>query len=129
MARCPSHPDKNPSLSIKEENDRILLTCWAGCAAAEIVKALGLHLKDLFLDSGHSRQEIERAERERAQKRATRERWKRKWDAEIDARREAERLIRSAKNIPDSDAWSDDKRNKILNQLADAYLIIEREPG
>lgn len=48
IARCPAHEDKNPSLSISETDDRILLRCHAGCTAADIVGSLGLRLSDLF---------------------------------------------------------------------------------
>jgi hypothetical protein len=48
-ARCPAHDDRNPSLSIRETNDgTVLLKCWSGCTAAEIVAAVGLDLSDLF---------------------------------------------------------------------------------
>lgn len=49
MAKCPSHEDKKPSLRIAEApNGTILLTCWAGCQAIEIVQSVGLTLGDLF---------------------------------------------------------------------------------
>jgi hypothetical protein len=49
IALCPAHDDKRPSLSIKEGDDHhVLLKCWSGCGAAEIVSALGLSLADLF---------------------------------------------------------------------------------
>ncbi|MCL5979779.1 MAG: virulence-associated protein E [Gammaproteobacteria bacterium] len=49
IALCPAHSDKRPSLSIKQADDgRVLLKCWTGCGAAEIVSALGLSLADLF---------------------------------------------------------------------------------
>lgn len=48
-ALCPAHDDRRPSLSIREADDgKILLHCWAGCGAADIVNALGLTLTDLF---------------------------------------------------------------------------------
>lgn len=51
MACCPAHDDKDPSLSITEAGDgKVLLKCWAGCTAAEIVEAIGLGLRDLFPD-------------------------------------------------------------------------------
>jgi hypothetical protein len=50
MAGCPAHEDDNPSLSITERDGRILLKCFAGCAAESIVSALGLRLSDLFAD-------------------------------------------------------------------------------
>lgn len=48
IARCPSHSDKNPSLSIRNDNGKILLRCFAGCSAYEIVSSIGLSLSDLF---------------------------------------------------------------------------------
>ena len=49
MARCPGHDDDDNSLSIDEGNDgRILLKCFAGCAAEDIVTAVGLDMADLF---------------------------------------------------------------------------------
>jgi hypothetical protein len=48
-ACCPAHDDKSPSLKISEAEDgRLLLKCWAGCTAGEIVGAVGLALRDLF---------------------------------------------------------------------------------
>ena len=47
-ACCPAHEDKNPSLSIRETDDRLLLHCFAGCHSTEIVAAVGLSLADLF---------------------------------------------------------------------------------
>lgn len=51
IALCPVHGDKNPSLSIKLVEDRILVHCFAGCSAEEVTKAVGLSVKDLFLNS------------------------------------------------------------------------------
>jgi len=48
IARCPAHDDRSPSLVIKEVDDRLLLHCFAGCSAYEIVSAVGLELSDLF---------------------------------------------------------------------------------
>lgn len=51
MACCPAHEDRSPSLAIKENHDgRILLKCFAGCGAADVVHAVGLTLGDLFPD-------------------------------------------------------------------------------
>ncbi len=48
-ARCPAHPDRSPSLSIKEGSDgRALLYCFAGCSTPDVVAALGLAMRDLF---------------------------------------------------------------------------------
>lgn len=49
VARCPAHEDRSPSLSIGEAEDgRVLIHCFAGCGAAEVMSALGLSLTDLF---------------------------------------------------------------------------------
>jgi putative DNA primase/helicase len=53
MARCPAHEDSTPSLSIGQGDDgRILLKCFAGCTAEQIVKALGLTLRELMPERG-----------------------------------------------------------------------------
>lgn len=50
-ARCPAHEDRSASLSLAEGDDgRVLLRCFAGCGAADVVGALGLTLGDLFPD-------------------------------------------------------------------------------
>ena len=49
VAKCPAHADKSPSLSIRATSDgTVLLHCFAGCGAAEVVHAVGLELRDLF---------------------------------------------------------------------------------
>lgn len=50
-ARCPAHDDRSPSLSIREASDgTVLIKCFAGCGAVDVVTAAGLELKDLFPD-------------------------------------------------------------------------------
>jgi len=51
-ALCPAHDDKKPSLSIKLEQDKILLHCHAGCTKENILSALNLEIKDLFSGNG-----------------------------------------------------------------------------
>ena len=49
LARCPAHRDKTPSLSIRETNDgTILVNCFAGCGASDVLNALGLPWRALF---------------------------------------------------------------------------------
>lgn len=49
IACCPAHEDKNPSMTIRECDDgRVLLHCFAGCAVAEILGAVGLEFDALF---------------------------------------------------------------------------------
>lgn len=49
MALCPAHSDKNPSLSIREDNGRILLHCFAGCSAEAICAAAGINICDYLV--------------------------------------------------------------------------------
>ena len=54
-ARCPSHDDRTPSLSISEGQDgRVMLKCHAGCETSAVVAAIGLELRDLFDDTSHN---------------------------------------------------------------------------
>jgi hypothetical protein len=49
MAECPAHQDMEPSLSITTGDDgRVLLKCHAGCKTEDVVKAIGMEMKDLF---------------------------------------------------------------------------------
>jgi hypothetical protein len=48
-ACCPSHEDRNPSLSIREADDgTVLLKCFGGCSTPRIVSDLELNMTDLF---------------------------------------------------------------------------------
>ena len=45
---CPAHQDKTASLSIKNlPDERILIHCFAGCAANDILGAVGLTFDDI----------------------------------------------------------------------------------
>jgi len=49
VAKCPSHDDGSPSLTLADRDDGgILLHCFAGCSIGEITGALGLEVSDLF---------------------------------------------------------------------------------
>jgi putative DNA primase/helicase len=50
IARCPAHADKNPSLSIREADGKILLHCHAGCTVESICRGAGIEVSDLFLE-------------------------------------------------------------------------------
>lgn len=57
IARCPAHEDRSPSLSIRELDDGTLLVhCFSGCGAADVVAAVGLELRDLFPERNDHRQ-------------------------------------------------------------------------
>jgi len=49
VAKCPAHPDRNPSLAIAEGRSAVLIRCMsAGCSTEAILSALGLRWADLF---------------------------------------------------------------------------------
>lgn len=49
VAKCPAHDDGRPSLSIKETADgKVLMHCFAGCAATDVIAAVGLEFSELF---------------------------------------------------------------------------------
>ncbi|RVT38898.1 DUF7146 domain-containing protein [Sphingobium algorifonticola] len=65
MCRCPAHDDCTPSLSVSLGQCAILFHCFAGCARAEIISALGrrgVRTRELFDGSGGPLQELVREE-------------------------------------------------------------------
>lgn len=61
-ACCPAHDDKSPSLNITEAEDgRVLVKCWAGCTSENIVKAVGLQMRDLYPNTEHRQRPGKRA--------------------------------------------------------------------
>lgn len=40
VARCPSHQDRNPSLSIRDAGNQLLVYCHAGCSQDAVIAAL-----------------------------------------------------------------------------------------
>jgi len=55
QARCPAHDDSDPSLSIKDSGDKVLMYCFAQCSLESITAAIGIEVKDLFQDSQDGR--------------------------------------------------------------------------
>jgi 5S rRNA maturation endonuclease (ribonuclease M5) len=49
---CPAHDDRNPSLSVSTKDGKVLLTCHTGCSNEDVVRALGMEMRDLFDDEG-----------------------------------------------------------------------------
>jgi hypothetical protein len=54
-ALCPAHEDKNPSLSINQKEDLLLLHCHAGCTTGNVCEALGIKLADLSVNGKQAR--------------------------------------------------------------------------
>jgi hypothetical protein len=53
MSFCPAHDDRDtPSLSLRADNGKLLLHCFAGCQPEDVVSETGLEMEDLFLEGG-----------------------------------------------------------------------------
>jgi len=50
QAKCPSHDDRVASLSIGLRGEKILVNCHAGCRTEDVLQAVNLQMRDLFLD-------------------------------------------------------------------------------
>ena len=65
MARCPAHTDGTPSLSVRQLNDdRILLHCFGGCGALDVLDAVGLEWADLFPPDDNYSPAVKRREKQ-----------------------------------------------------------------
>jgi putative DNA primase/helicase len=54
-ALCPAHSDQNPSLSIRQAEEKTLIHCHAGCSTEAVLAALGIEARDLFEDASGGR--------------------------------------------------------------------------
>ncbi len=74
-AQCPSCGGKSKKLAIAEGDDgRLLLTCFAGCPAHDVVAAVGLTVADLFVRRDF--RTLTRAERSELRQRALIPKWR-----------------------------------------------------
>ena len=64
LARCPSHNDKSPSLSIRDNGDRILINCFAGCGALDVLNAIGCDWADVMPKDDNYSQQVRRNEKQ-----------------------------------------------------------------
>ncbi len=55
VALCPAHNDKTPSLSIRQlEDSRILINCWSGCGAIDVLESIDMNFQHLMPDDAIS---------------------------------------------------------------------------
>jgi len=60
IAQCPAHNDKNPSLYVDEApNGNVLVKCWSGCGAIDVIRSVGEEWPILFPEDGY-RQEAKK---------------------------------------------------------------------
>lgn len=124
-ARCPSHRDKSPSLSVREGERGLLIHCFGGCTLEEVTSALNLRVFDLFHDAPDSYTGY----RERV--RRTQEQHRKARHAEVDgfildALREADYFTRSRRGL-DISTWTHERLNDELDTLADAHELLWAE--
>ena len=133
MARCPAHPDRTPSLALTERNGRVLLWCFAGCSLEEIVGALGVCSRDLFVDSlsrKRKRRAVQRAaevpKRPRLEDRRIDQRHiaARLEDGALDLRLAAETVL-SEETGKEASRWTDEDWNEHVERVAQAYERLE----
>ena len=126
VGKCKAHDDKHPSLSITEGERGLLVKCWAGCTLEEITRALGLTVRDLFYDTNPDPRALKEAQQRRERKRQRDARQRRVDGLACDTLREADNLIRQARDI-DISTWSHTRLDCELNRLADAYALLAGE--
>ena len=116
IARCPAHEDRTASLSIAEGDDgRVLMHCFGGCAAADVVGALGMTLGDLFPERPRDLSPLGRAQRREAARSAD-------WSAALRVlSRESAVVSACAQAIADGALLRSDD----LTRLAEAMQRIE----
>lgn len=121
-AGCPAHPDKSPSLSIREAGSKLLVRCWAGCETSRIVAALGLELKDLFTDSPTHRRQGSIQKPQKLDLVAVAFRFEL---GALDRRLRADAVLQAVADF-NGDDLSEEDRDRLMNVVARAYYDQER---
>ena len=47
-ACCPAHEDRSPSLCITPDGETVLIHCFSGCGAEQVLAAVGLTFSDIY---------------------------------------------------------------------------------
>ena len=83
--KCPAHNDTSPSLSISIQQGQILLFCHAGCDTNQILRKLGMNMKDLFESSPVSSQILQNKNEKKLKQMESESRAKEIWDQSTEA--------------------------------------------
>lgn len=109
-ACCPAHADSDPSLSLYFHDDgRILMHCFGGCSAQDVVNAIGLSLSDLFPERIADRLPGGTKRIEQRNSNSKKEHWELMLTIANELRRRGERLSK-----------------KMLQEERDAFINIRR---
>ena len=103
MCKCPVHRDRTASLSVREGKKCVLIHCFRGCEAQDILATIGLKMSALYPDGKRDREAERLAERMRREAEVKRR---------LERRRERDRIDL---------AW---KWDKVRNALG--LLLIQR---
>ena len=82
---CPAHDDTSPSLSISIQQGQILLFCHAGCDTNQILRKLGMNMKDLFESSPVGSPILQNKNEEKLKQMESRSKAKEIWDQSTEA--------------------------------------------
>jgi len=121
-ARCPAHQDRTPSLSIREIEARILLHDFSGCTPEAIVSALGLEMRDLFMDSPISQGRRPAPTPQKLDLIAVAFRFEL---AALDRRLRADRVLKTATTFT-IDSLSEPQLDRLINAVARSYSDRDR---
>ena len=83
--KCPAHNDTSPSLSISIQQGQILLFCHAGCDTNQILRKLGMNMKDLFESSPVGNQILQNKNEKKLKQMESESRAKEIWDQSTEA--------------------------------------------
>ena len=122
MARCPAHPDKNPSLSVREGDRGLLLHCFSGCTIEKICESLNLRVPDLFNNAPQPRGARPTPKPVRQDRKALALQFEL---AAVDRRLRAARIIEAVNGL-DLPTLDDGELDRALNHVAQAHADVER---
>lgn len=124
VARCPAHPDRSPSLSLRIGERAILVKCFAGCQVADICHAIGMDTRALFFNSSRPPQRTPVP-----MKTAACPRWRttatvlEQHALALFLRSEA--VLEAARGL-DTSTWTDGDRARAMGAVDQAYRDAER---
>jgi hypothetical protein len=84
MCKCPVHRDRTASLSVREGKKCVLIHCFRGCEAQDILATIGLKMSALYPDGKRDREAERLAERMRREAESNRKRERRRERDRID---------------------------------------------